>query len=162
MKLSWHQSRDPEVWLVCGLGSGFVPFAPGTCGSLLALALWWWLLAPLNIWWQIAVIVGVFALGVWLTGRIQARYAVVDDGAIVIDEFVGQWIALLGVAAEPVAMIAAFVLFRCFDIFKPFPVRKLERGLPGAWGVMMDDVAAGVLALVVLNFALWGFAGNIF
>ena len=115
----------------------------------------------MSLEWQIAVIVGVFSLGVWLTRKIQARYAVVDDGAIVIDEFVGQWIALLGVAAEPATMLAAFVLFRGFDILKPFPVRKLERGLPGAWGVMMDDVAAGVLALVVLNFALWGLTGNI-
>lgn len=138
-----------------------MPYAPGTCGSLVAVVLWWWLLAPLSLEWQIVVIVGVFSLGVWLTGKIQARYAVVDDGAIVIDEFVGQWIALLGVAAEPATMLAAFVLFRAFDILKPFPVRKLERGLPGAWGVMMDDVAAGVLALVVLNFALWGLTGNI-
>jgi phosphatidylglycerophosphatase A len=84
---------------------------------------------------------------------------VVDDGAIVIDEFVGQWIVLLGAAAQPTTMIGAFVLFRLFDILKPYPVKKLERSLPGPWGVMMDDVAAGVLALGVLEFALWVLAG---
>lgn len=159
MNLSWRQWRDPEAVIVCGLGSGFVPRAPGTCGSFAALVLWWWLLAPLSIWWQLTAIAAIFGLGIWLCGRVQKRYGVVDDGAIVIDEFAGQWIALLGAGAEPVTMIGAFILFRIFDILKPYPVKKLERSLPGPWGVMMDDVAAGVLALGVLEFALWGLAG---
>ena len=93
----------------------------------------------------------------WLTGRVQARYQVKDPGAIVIDEFAGQWIALLFAPMTLWGGLAAFGLFRLFDIWKPWPVGALERGVPGAFGVMVDDLAAGLMALAVLQFTLWGF-----
>ena len=156
-RLSWRQWRDPEVVFVCGLGSGFAPTAPGTFGSLAAVGIWWLLLADLALVWQLAAIVIVTMLGTWLTGRVQARYQVKDPGAIVVDEFAGQWIALLFVPMTLWGFTAAFILFRLFDILKPWPVGALERGVPGAFGVMVDDLAAGLMALAVLQFTLWGF-----
>jgi len=149
-----HAWRDPVVFLVTGFGSGLVPRAPGTVGSLVALVLWWWLLAPLPWMAQLAVVVGSFGLGTWLTGRVAVRYQVGDDPAIVIDEFVGLWLALLAVPQSPVLAVAGFALFRLFDIWKPWPVRAADRHVPGAFGVMLDDVLAGGLAWLVLQVAI--------
>ncbi len=140
--------------IVCGFGSGFAPRAPGTFGSLLAVVLWWLLLAPLLWWQQLLVLVAAYLLGSWLVGRVQARYGVVDDGAIVVDEFVGQWLALLALPREFWPVLGAFALFRLFDIWKPGPIRLLERRLTGAAGVMADDVLAGALAAAVMHITL--------
>ncbi len=155
--LNWRLWRDPEVLLVCGLGTGFVPKAPGTFGSLGAVAIWWFALAGQSLVIQLAAIIAVTVLGTWLTGRVQARYQVNDPGAIVIDEFAGQWIALLFAPVSIWGMLAAFGLFRLFDIYKPWPVGALERGVAGPFGVMVDDLAAGLMALAVLQFTLLGF-----
>lgn len=152
--IGWRQWRDPEVVLVCGFGSGFAPRAPGTAGSLTAVALWWVGLSALAWPWQLAVIVLVTVAGTWLVGRVQNRYGVTDPSAIVVDEFAGQWITLLALPANPWMVLAAFGLFRLFDIWKPWPVGMLERRVGGAFGVMVDDLAAGVMALAVLHFTL--------
>ncbi len=154
--IGWRQWRDPEVVLVCGLGSGFSPRAPGTVGSVVAVAIWWLALSSLPLPAQLVVIAIVTALGTWLTGRVQRRYGVTDPSAIVVDEFAGQWIALLAVPQNPWMVLAAFGLFRLFDIWKPWPVGMLERRIGGAFGVMVDDLAAGVMALAVLQFTLCG------
>ncbi|MFV2089057.1 MAG: phosphatidylglycerophosphatase A [Pseudomonadales bacterium] len=153
--LSWRQWQDPEVFIVCGFGSGFAPRAPGTSGSALAVLLWWWLLAPLSPGFQLTVIVVVVLLGTWLVSRVQRRHKVNDPGAIVIDEFAGQWLVLLLAPAEPLVVLGGFLLFRLFDIWKPWPVGWLERRVPGAFGVMVDDLAAGLMGLIVLQFTLW-------
>jgi len=156
-RLSWRQGRDPAVLLACGLGSGFAPFAPGTWGSLAALGIWWLALAQLAVPWQLAAVAAVAALGVGLCGYLRRRYGVGDDGAIVIDEFAGQWLALCGLPAEPLWALAAFALFRLFDIWKPWPIRWADRSLPGGLGVMADDLLAGALVLLLLpaiRFAL--------
>lgn len=153
--LSWQQWRDPEAVIVCGLGSGFLPRAPGTCGSLVAVLMWWAVLVPLGWVGQLFVIGAVTALGIWLVGRVQARYGVDDAGAIVIDEFVGQWIVLLGAPAHAAVAALGFLLFRLFDIAKPWPIRQIERRFVGAVGVMVDDLAAGILGCGVLQVTLW-------
>jgi phosphatidylglycerophosphatase A len=144
------------VLLVCGLGSGFSPRAPGTAGSLAAVALWWFALAPLTLVQQLVVIALVTAFGTWLVGRVQRRYGVTDPSSIVVDEFAGQWIALLVSPGELWTVLAAFGLFRLFDIWKPWPVGMLERRVGGAFGVMVDDLAAGLMALAVLQFTFYG------
>ena len=153
-RLSWTQWRDPEVLLVCGLGSGFAPRAPGTFGSLTAVLIWWFVLGHASLLLQLLTILVVTGLGTWLTARVQSRYQVNDPGAIVIDEFAGQWIALLLAPMSIWAMLGGFALFRLFDIWKPWPVGALEKSVPGAFGVMVDDLAAGVLALAVLQCML--------
>ncbi len=146
--------RDPVVFLVTGFGSGFLRPAPGTWGSLVALGLWWWLLADLGWPWQLVIIVVVFAVGAGLCALTARRHGVHDDGAIVIDEFVGLWLALLAVPASLPAALAGFVLFRAFDILKPWPVSWADRR-PDALGVMLDDLIAGGLAAAVLHGARW-------
>jgi phosphatidylglycerophosphatase A len=146
--------RDPELLLLTGFGSGLAPKAPGTFGSLAALVLWWWLIAPLGWPLQLAIVAGVFGLGLWLCGRASARHGLGDDPAIVIDEFAGLWLALLGAAAEPLTALAGFLLFRLFDIWKPWPVSVADQRVPGALGVMLDDLLAGALAFGVLQVAV--------
>lgn len=156
-KLSWRDGRDPSVLFISGFGCGFIPFAPGTWGSLLAVAIWWFALSPFSLVVQLLVIAGVYLLGSWATGRVQKRYGIVDDGVIVVDEFVGQWLALLALPLELVWMVAAFALFRLFDIWKPGPIRWLERNLAGSQGVMADDVLAGIAAATVLHVTFYSF-----
>jgi len=146
--------RDPEVVLVTGFLTGLAPKAPGTVGSVAALVVWWWWLAPLGWPLQLGVIAAVFVLGIWLSHRVARRYGVGDDPAIVIDEFAGLWLALLGASAELLPALAGFLLFRLFDIWKPWPVSVADQRVPGALGVMLDDLLAGALALIVLQVAL--------
>lgn len=157
-RLSWAHARDPEALLACGLGSGFIRPAPGTWGTVAALALWWWLIAPLEPPLQLLIVAGTFMVGCFVSGRVCQRYAVKDPGAIVIDEFAGLWMTLLGFNREWWAfVIAGFVLFRLFDIWKPGPVRWADRQLSGGFGVMADDLVAGCLGALVLQVAFFGF-----
>ncbi len=158
-RLDWRTWRDPEVLLVCRLGSGYVPVAPGTAGSLAAVGLWWVLLAEQPWFVPLAAILLAAVAGTWLIGRVQRRYGVGDPGAIVIDEFAGQWLALLAAPATGWGALAGFLLFRLFDVWKPWPVGYLERRVPGAPGVMVDDLAAGLMALAVCQITFKGLAG---
>lgn len=154
VRLTLQHWKDPEVLLVTGFGSGFAPRAPGTWGSLAALLIWWLCLAGLAWPVQLAVIAFTLLLGTWLVGRVGRRYGVGDDPGIVVDEFVGLWLALLAAPAAVLPAVLGFALFRLFDIWKPGPVRLAERRTPGALGVMLDDVVAGGLAAVVLQVSL--------
>jgi phosphatidylglycerophosphatase A len=153
----------PAGWLACGFGSGLVPVAQGTAGSLLAL-LPWLALRHLSMPLYLLALLIAFALGVWACGVAGRAIGAADHRALVWDEFVGQWMALLplllpglmpgGPAALAVAMLAAFALFRLFDVWKPWPIRWLDRRVKGGLGVMVDDVLAGVFAAVVLALVL--------
>jgi phosphatidylglycerophosphatase A len=156
--LSGRDWRDPSVLVCCGFGSGFLPKAPGTWGSIAALGVWWWLLAPLPWALQLTVAGAVFALGIWLVDRVARRYGVGDEPAIVIDEFAGLWIALIGTGQDLVPAILGFVAFRVFDILKPWPIKLADAQVKGGFGVMLDDVIAGIFALFVLQVSIWGFA----
>lgn len=133
-----------------------MPGAPGTAGALVGVAIY--VLAAISgvFWLYLPVLILLTASGIWAAQRVEAIYGH-DASPIVIDEVVGQMIALgftarTGSGAMALGAILGFLLFRFFDILKPFPVRRLER-LPGGLGVMADDVAAGVYALVVLRVA---------
>ncbi|MFW6027916.1 MAG: phosphatidylglycerophosphatase A [bacterium] len=145
--------RDPAVLVVTGLGSGFARPAPGTWGSLVAAVVWWLVLAELSWPVQLAVMAVVFVAGCHLTAVVGRRYGVHDDPAIVVDEFVGVWLALLAAPATWAAALAGFLVFRVLDIAKVGPVGWVDRRVPGAAGVMLDDVVAGGLALLVLQLA---------
>jgi phosphatidylglycerophosphatase A len=144
--------------LATGLGAGFVPIAPGTVGSLegvvIFLAVLAFHLGPLPSLFVLAILnVAVFAIGVWASTRTCEITGLKDPRLVVIDEVSGQLIALTPLALWPSFSIAAvvigFLLFRLFDIFKPYPIRKLEQ-LHAGLGVMADDVLAGVYAAVLL------------
>jgi len=144
---------DPRHWLACGFGIGLAPIAPGTFGSLPGLLLAW-LLARAG--GQAALAVGIVAVvlaGTWSAHALAARLGLKDPGVIVVDEIAGQMLTLLGIAMTGPALAAGFVLFRAFDVLKPPPARQLE-ALPGGFGIMADDLAAGVYANVALRVAL--------
>jgi phosphatidylglycerophosphatase A len=133
-------------------GCGYSPKAPGTAGSLGALAPAV-LLAQYGGFrpWHFAVLAAaVTPAAIWAAGRVARAWGEKDPSQVVVDEVVGQWVALAGAATlDWKSWLAAFVLFRFFDIWKPFPVRRLE-ALPGGLGIVADDLAAGVYGALVL------------
>jgi phosphatidylglycerophosphatase A len=144
----------PAGWLACGFGSGLAPVAQGTFGSLAAI-LPWLLLRQLSWPLNVLVIVIGFAIGVWACDIAGRKLGVDDHRSLVWDEFIGQWIALLPALLAPWwAVVLGFALFRLFDVWKPWPIRYLDRHLKGGLGVMVDDVVAGVFAALVLKLVL--------
>lgn len=152
--------RTGWAWAVgTFLGAGFLKPGPGTYGSVAAVLLWWisaHIFRP--SWAALALATLVAAVGATLIGipaaTIVSREAGRDDpGFVVIDEVAGQWVALIGIGADWEHAAIGLVLFRLFDIWKPWPIRKLE-ALPEGTGIMFDDLAAGAMALVVGHLIL--------
>ncbi|MGY6518306.1 MAG: phosphatidylglycerophosphatase A family protein [Lysobacteraceae bacterium] len=144
----------PLGWVATGLGSGLSPRAPGTAGSIAAL-LPWLLLARLDAPVYLMVVAATFVLGTWASNWVIARTGVHDPGAVVIDEWVGLWIALFLVPAGWPWALLGLVAFRFFDILKPWPIGWLDRRVKGGFGVMVDDVLAGLMALGVVQGVWW-------
>ena len=145
----------PAGWIATALGAWFVPKAPGTAGSLVALLPWWLLLRDLPAGVYLVVLVAGFMLGVWACGVCDRRLGMHDQGALVWDEVIGMWITLFAAPPQWWWMLTGFALFRLFDIRKPWPVSWADRRVHGGLGVMLDDVVAGVYALVVLQLIAW-------
>ncbi len=143
----------PAGWIATALGAGLSPRAPGTAGSLVALLPWWFLLRGLPLGWYLAVLAAGFLLGVWACEVSDRRLGMHDQGALVWDEVIGMWITLVAAPAPWWWMFVGFALFRLFDIWKPWPVRWADRHVHGGLGVMLDDVVAGICALIVLQVA---------
>jgi phosphatidylglycerophosphatase A len=136
---------------------GYVPKGPGTAGSLGALAIAWALHAYPGISGACMALFGVLLIApaIWAAGRMAKDTGSKDPQIVVIDEVVGQWITLAGASTlNAKSWIAAFALFRLFDIWKPPPVRQLER-IPGGTGIVLDDAMAGIYAALVLYLAGW-------
>ncbi len=135
-----------------GLGSGHSPFAPGTVGSAVALLLFWPIAyAPWTT--QLTACAIAIVLGTAAAGRVAKSVGKKDPGIVVVDEVAGQWITLLTQPLTVPVALAGFLLFRFFDVVKPWPARELER-LPGGLGIVADDVAAGIYAHLALRVVL--------
>ena len=141
--------RTPSGWLASGFGSGLSPVAPGTAGSLAALLPAWLYCEylPFNIWVTVIVILLAFILGCVICQNAGRQLGVHDHGALVWDEFVGQWLVLLVVTPTVVNWLLAFALFRLFDIWKPWPIGYFDKKVSGGFGVMLDDVLAAIYAM---------------
>lgn len=139
------------TFLATGFGSGLAPFAPGTMGTLVGVVICL-LCLPLPWPMRLLIVIALSALSIYVSGRAEKIYQKKDDQRIVIDEIIGFQITMLPVAITILHLCVGFVLFRIFDILKPFPINNLQR-LPGGWGVVIDDVAAGIYVGVIL-FAL--------
>ncbi|MCH8499317.1 MAG: phosphatidylglycerophosphatase A [Marinobacter sp.] len=141
--------RHPVHLAAFGFGSGAVRTAPGTWGSLAAIPIWglfFWL--PLPLYWLLVTV--AFVLGIWLCDKTARDLGVHDHGGIVWDEFVGMWIVLGLMPVSWVGVVLGFVLFRFFDIVKPWPIKWMDTRIPGGTGIMVDDVVAGFMALAAL------------
>lgn len=149
---------DPALVVATGFGSGLVPRAPGTAGTVVAALLWVAVFVHLP-WFAQGILCVVAALfGIWLCDRAVVELGVEDHPAIVWDEFAGVWIALWLAGPGWLAVLIAVVLFRVLDIAKPWPVGAAERAWRGGVGVMADDLVAGVLAggLTAIVLAVYG------
>ncbi len=144
--------RDPWHLLAFGLGSGGVPKAPGTAGTLAAVPLYY-LLAPLDATAYLLLLVAMFIFGVWLCGRVSRELGVHDHGGIVWDEWVGFLVTMAWAPSGWLWVLLGFLLFRLFDIWKPWPIGCLDRKLNGGLGIMLDDLLAGIYSLLLLQAA---------
>ncbi|EAS48220.1 Putative phosphatidylglycerophosphatase A [marine gamma proteobacterium HTCC2207] len=143
--------RSPTLLLAFGFGSGLSPKAPGTMGTLAAIPLWW-LLAQLPLTSYLIVVSIAAVVGIAICGRAADQMGVHDHGGIVWDEFVGFWIAMAALPITWQSVVLGFVLFRVFDILKPWPISWLDKKVSGGFGIMIDDVIAGLAAAVVIYF----------
>ena len=141
-------------------GAGFFPVAPGTAGSAAALLIYLALRPALSGWWLIVTAAVLYAPAVWAAGVCERWFKKTDPGQVVIDEVIGQAITLAVIPAAAAGFggwklwLTGFILFRAFDIAKPFPIRRLEK-LPGGYGIITDDVLAGIYGAVVLKAAMY-------
>lgn len=145
--------RNPVHVLALGLGSGASPFAPGTMGTLAALP-FAWLLGHLSLLPYLAITAVCFVLGIYLCDRTAKDLGVHDHPAIVWDEFVGLFVTLIAIAPTWLNLLLGFILFRVFDILKPWPIGWLDRQVEGGFGIMLDDLLAGVYAWLALQLIL--------
>ena len=138
--------RDPVHFLAFGFGAGLAPYAPGTFGSIVGVVAAWWVL-ELPLAARVAVVLGVIALGIWICGESARRLGKHDDQRIVLDEIAGVLLTSLAVVEKTLfALALVFVLFRIFDIWKPWPIRDVDHSLHGGLGIMLDDLIAALYA----------------
>jgi len=141
---------NPVHVLALWFGAGTSPYAPGTIGSLLAFPVFF-LLNPLPLWLYVLITCVLFLLGILICGRTASDMGVHDHSAIVFDEVVGMLFTLAMVPVGWMWLVIGFLLFRIFDIWKPFPISILDRKVPGGLGIMLDDLIAAIYAWLVLQ-----------
>lgn len=146
--------RDPLLLIAFGLGAGLAPAAPGTVGTLLGVLLAW-LLAAAPLEMRVLAGLALVAGGFLLCGTAARRLGVRDHPGVVLDEIAAMYLVLLFVPPSILLWTFAFLLFRLFDIWKPWPIRDLDHRLPGSAGIMLDDLAAAVYAVLILRFGGW-------
>ena len=144
--------KHPVVFFATGFGSGLSPKAPGTVGTLVSLLLF--LFLQDTTWPLLFVCVVGFAIGIWFCDVTTEKLGVHDHGGIVWDEFIGLWITMLWVPLTAVNLLLAFILFRAFDILKPWPIAYLDKRVGGGFGIMIDDVLAGIFANIILQIGI--------
>jgi phosphatidylglycerophosphatase A len=136
--------------LATGFGVGYSPVAPGTMGTLIAIPIYY-LLSGIHFPLYEITLMAFFLLSVWISENAERFFRKKDDQRIVIDEVIGFLITMLWVPKTFLFIIIGFFLFRFFDILKPFPIRRLEKGFKGGFAVVLDDVVAGVYANIVFR-----------
>lgn len=155
--------KQPYIWLATWFGCGFMKPAPGTWGSLGALPFGIIIYGAGGLWGLTLGIILVSLIGYWASARFEQASATHDNKMIVIDEVAGQWLTLLPAlfywGLNPIAITAAFLLFRLFDVTKPWPISYIDKNVGGALGVMLDDILAGLAAALCLIGAFYAGLG---
>ena len=137
-------------WIATCFKVGYLPFAPGTWGSVFSILLWWVILKDLNTYIFGAIIIIFLLIGIVVSNIIIDQSGDHDPSYIIIDELVGQWLALFLIPDGFFNIAISYILFRFFDIIKPWPIRLIEK-LPKGLGVMSDDLTAGLITLVLIQ-----------
>ena len=146
----WHPGTILLTWFY----SGFSSVAPGTCGSLAAIPFAWVILNLFGYYTFLIVLCFLFMLGVWFSHWALQKLEEKDPQFIVLDEVVGQGVVLAVAPITPVSYLLAFMLFRLFDIYKPWPIYLIDKKMRGALGIMLDDVVAGLYGAITLLIIL--------
>jgi len=141
--------RNPHYFIAFGVGSGLSPIAPGTMGTLAAIPIYLLMVQMPTIFYLIGII-GLYYLGVYVSEKVSIDIGIDDYSGIVIDEIVGFLITMMFIPPTMGNMVLGFVVFRFFDILKPWPISFIERRFKGGVGVMLDDVVAGLFAFVTI------------
>lgn len=144
----------PAYFFALGFGSGLAPKAPGTFGTLIGLPLFW-LMLDLTFATQLTIILLLFLLGIYCCDKTGKALGVSDHGGIVWDEIVAIMLVLTFTPNQWLWWLIAFLLFRLFDIWKPYPIRQFDAKLKNGFGVMFDDLLAAIYAIVSLKLLLW-------
>lgn len=147
--------KTPMQFIASGFGSGCAPVAPGTFGTLASIPVWILLSFSSPITYAV-VVFAIFILGCYVSEKASQEMGVHDHGGIVIDEFVGYFITMFLVPLSWVNILLGFILFRLFDVLKPWPIKVLDRQVKGGFGIMIDDVLAGFMALACMHIISWG------
>lgn len=142
--------QKPSHFIAFGLGSGAMPVAPGTFGTLMSIP-FFLLLQHLPVCWYVILLILLTYAAIKLCDTVQRELKVHDHHGMVIDEFIGYWVTMIAAPRGWGWVILGFILFRIFDIWKPGPIGWLDRNARGGFGVIIDDVAAGVVACIVLQ-----------
>ena len=149
LKLKKVALGSPSGFLAFGFGSGLSPFAPGTMGTLVAVPFIFALKALAEPGFWIALLL-LFLLGVVLCEQVSRKLGVHDHGGIVWDEMIGYWLSAAFIPLQWHWLLAAFLLFRFFDIVKPWPIRQIDSKVGGGFGIMIDDVVAALFTMAIL------------
>ena len=153
-QLKAHAFKDPLVIIATGFGIGWIPVAPGTIASLVLAIIFWFFVPESPAHFQYATIFLLFICTRLTLGFVVRKYRVKDESCIVIDEFLGMAAALFLVPKEWWLYLIAFLIFRIFDIVKPWPISWVDRRVPGAYGIILDDVIAGAGAATITHL-IW-------
>ncbi|VAW70545.1 Phosphatidylglycerophosphatase A [hydrothermal vent metagenome] len=146
--------KNPLHFLSLGFGSGLAPKAPGTFGTLAAIPVYI-LLVQFELWVFIAATVVITAIGIYVCGYTSKALGVHDHSGIVIDEIAGYLITMIAVPFHWKWIILGFILFRFFDILKPWPISWLDKRVDGGFGIMVDDLLAGLFSLICLHLIIY-------
>jgi len=154
MSKTQFKLSNPTHFLALGFGSGLLRPAPGTWGTLASIPVYFGLLAilPAGLLAYFLMLLATFLIGIYLCGQTAEDVGVHDHSAIVWDEFVGFFISMALVSASWQNVIIGFLLFRLFDIVKPWPIKLLDKHVHGGFGIMIDDVLAGIFAGLILYY----------
>ncbi len=154
IKIPVSYLKNPLHFISLGFGSGLMPKAPGTFGTLAAIPLYW-LLSQFDFFTYLVVTLFVTLIGIYLCAYTSKALGVHDHSGIVIDEIAGYFITMIAVPFDWLWLVVGFILFRFFDILKPWPISWLDKNLQGGLGIMLDDVLAGVFALICLHAIIY-------
>ena len=144
--------KNLVLFFATGCYSGFSPGAPGTAGSVIGVALFW-LLSPLSFPLYIITVTAFIFLAIWCASRASGIYQKKDPSQVVIDEIAGYLVTMAALPPTWGYIIAGFLLFRVMDIVKPYPIRWIDQNIAGGYGIVLDDVLAGVYANIILQIA---------
>jgi len=148
--------ENPIHFITFGFGSGAMPYAPGTFGTLMTIP-FYLLIKDLPPIYYAVFLVLITALGIWLCGKTCREIGVHDHPGTVFDEFVGFFVTMFAAPAGWIWIVVGFILFRIFDIWKPQPIQWLDENIHGGLGVVLDDVVAGLVAMIMLHIIAFPF-----